>query len=396
MAAPQFSGAVTADGAGFVDPETGIVLTDLTLRSTLSGNRLVIERLAARSGEGTVTASGTVGLTGGLPVDLTIDVDQARYVDGALLAARFDGDLALAGSLSAGPRLTGAVFIDRAEITVPEKLPRDSVTVAVEHVAPPPPVAATVARARQSDGPRRDADGGEPRGLTLDVTLSAPQQVFVRGRGLDAELGGEVRLTGPVSRIAAAGSFDLVRGRFDIFTQRVTFDRGTVTFAGDLDPILDFSGTTQSADITVTVTVTGNASDPEVTFSSVPELPQDEVLAHLIFNKGVADLSPVQIARLANAAIELSGGSSGGGLLGSLRKSTGLDDLDIVTDETGAPALAAGRYVSENVYLGVQQGTTAESSRVTIDLDITKGVKARAAASPSGDTSIGVFFEHEY
>jgi translocation and assembly module TamB len=145
--------------------------------------------------------------------------------------------------------------------------------------------------------------------------------------------------------------------------------------------------------VVVTVSVAGQASDPEVTFSSVPELPQDEVLAHLIFEKGLDELSPVQIARLADAAAGLGGG---GGLLNQLRASTGLDDLDIVTDEEGAPAVAAGRYVSENVYLGVQGGTSAESSRVTIDLDITDDVKARAAVTPQGNSSLGVFFEREY
>jgi translocation and assembly module TamB len=166
-----------------------------------------------------------------------------------------------------------------------------------------------------------------------------------------------------------------------------------VTFAGDLDPVLDFAGTTQSQDIAITVSIAGQASDPEVTFSSMPELPQDEVLAHLIFNRGIGELSPVQIARLADAAAGLGG--AGGGLLNQLRASTGLDDLDIVTDEEGAPALAAGRYVSENVYLGVQGGASG-SSRVTIDLDITDDVKARAAVSPEGSSSIGVFFERDY
>ena len=275
---------------------------------------------------------------------------------------------------------------------MPEQLPRDSVAVDVAHVAPPPPVQRTLAiaipRAAMAPGGSRSA------GINLDLTISAPRQIFVRGRGLDAELGGDLRLTGPISAIVAAGDFDMVRGRLDILTQRIAFDRGIITFAGDLDPILDFVGTTQSGDVSISVTVSGRASDPEVFFSSIPELPQDEVLARLIFQKGIGELSPVQIARLAAAAAELSGGS--GGLLGQLRESTGLDDLDIVMDEEGAPSLAAGRYVSENVYIGVQQGTTAESSRVTIDLDITQDVKARAGVSASGGSSLGVFFEREY
>jgi translocation and assembly module TamB len=386
---PQFSGRITAAGAGFVDPETGIVLRNIALSASLAQNRIVIDRLTAASGEGTVTASGSVGLDpgAGFPLDVKIRVDQGRYVDGTLVAARVDADLTVTGSLTQGPVLGGTVFVDRAEITVPESLPRDSVAVDVEHVNTPPDVERTVALARER-GRRSGADGGEPRGIHLDLVIQAPQQVFVRGRGVDAELGGELRLSGPASSIVAAGAFELIRGRFDIFTQRIIFDRGTATFTGDLDPLLDLSGTTDTQDITVTVTVTGPASDPEVLFSSVPELPQDEVLAHLIFNKGIAELSPVQIARLASVA--------SGGLLDQLRESTGLDDLDVVVDEEGAPALAAGRYVSENVYVGVQQGATAESSRVTIDLDITKDVKARAAVSPQGDSSLGIFFEHEY
>jgi translocation and assembly module TamB len=83
-------------------------------------------------------------------------------------------------------------------------------------------------------------------GLTLDVAIKAPQQIFVRGRGLDAELGGELRLTGPLASAVADGNFEMRRGRLDIFTQRITFSRGVITFAGDLDPVLDFSGSTRA------------------------------------------------------------------------------------------------------------------------------------------------------
>ena len=43
-AAPKFSGRVTAEGGGFVDPETGIVLKNLSLVATVSGDRVVIEK----------------------------------------------------------------------------------------------------------------------------------------------------------------------------------------------------------------------------------------------------------------------------------------------------------------------------------------------------------------
>jgi translocation and assembly module TamB len=64
-ASPQFAGRVTSEGGGFIDPDTGIVFRNLNLAAAVSNNRLVIERLTAQSGEGTVSAGGSVGLDPG-------------------------------------------------------------------------------------------------------------------------------------------------------------------------------------------------------------------------------------------------------------------------------------------------------------------------------------------
>ena len=159
-----------------------------------------IERLTARSGEGGSRLRARSGSEGGFPVDLTAEVRQARYVDGTLVAARFDADLTMSGSLSRGPTLAGRVFIDRAEVTVPEKLPGSSVVVDVDHRATPAPVAETLRRAKY--GTRSDAeagDGGGSNGISLDILVDAPPQIFVRGRGLDTEVGGNLRVRGPLS-----------------------------------------------------------------------------------------------------------------------------------------------------------------------------------------------------
>jgi translocation and assembly module TamB len=227
----------------------------------------------------------------------------------------------------------------------------------------------------------------------LDVSVNAPARIFVRGRGLDAELGGSVRLTGPVTDIHPVGGFDLIRGRLGILGQRITFDEGTVTLVGDLDPFLNFVARSGGNDITVFITVTGRASDISVKFSSQPELPEDEVLARLIFNRSINELSAFQIAQLAAAAAELAGGSDTS-LLGSLRGATGLDDLDVVTDSEGNAAVRAGRHIQDNIYLGVEAGAQG-TTRGTINLDITEDLKARGAVG-SSDSSLGVFYEKDY
>ena len=77
-------------GRGFVDPDTGIVLRDISLAASIAGNRLVVDRLNAASGEGSVTATGSIGLDPKPAFRSTsAAVRDARYVDGTLVAARF-------------------------------------------------------------------------------------------------------------------------------------------------------------------------------------------------------------------------------------------------------------------------------------------------------------------
>src|SRR5690606_15141 len=99
-------------------------------------------------------------------------------------------------------------------------------------------------------------------------------------------------------------------------------------------------------------------------------------------------------ARLAGAAAELAGGG-GGDLVGSLRDAAGLADLDIVTDAKGNVAVQAGSYIQDNVYLGVQAGANGQS-KVTVNLDITNDLKAKAALGADGNSSVGVFYEKDY
>ena len=183
----------------------------------------------------------------------------------------------------------------------------------------------------------------------------------------------------------------MVRGRLDILGKRVTFSTGEVSLVGDFDPYLHFVAKSQRDKMVVTITVEGLASDPKITFSSEPELPQDEVLAQLLFGQSVDNLSAFQLARLAAAAAELAG-KGGPGILSSVRQATGLDDLDVATDDKGKTAVKAGTYISDNVYLGVQAG---EESSVSINLDIAKGVKLKGQAGQT-DSGVGLFYEKEY
>ncbi len=88
-------------------------------------------------------------------------------------------------------------------------------------------------------------------------------------------------------------------------------------------------------------------------------------------------------------------GRGGGGVISNLRNSTGLDDLDVTTDEEGNVGLQAGKYISENIYTDVTVNSAGEAE-INLNLDVTESITVRGGAANDGNTSVGVFFERDY
>lgn len=394
LASPALSGRVTVSGASVTDPLTTMRLDAINVALQLSGDSVHIEKATATvKGGGRLSADGTISLTGGLPVDIRITATKARFTDGRIVTADLGAALVVSGSMTNGLKVAGKVDILRAEITVPEGSGGAPVLIDVKHKNTPADVNATLKRISKAAGDGRTKLSGGPS-VGLDITINAPRQLFVRGRGIDAELGGHLTVRGTLADVQPVGSFTLIRGRVLVIGQRITLKEGTVTLQGDLNPYLSLSATSTSDSVSVTASIEGYASDPKIVLSSTPDLPQDEILARFLFKRSVSDLSAIQIAQLAEAVTQLAGGGNGNGILDRLRAGTGLDDLDVNTDAKGNAAVTAGRYISERVYLGVTAGEGGRSG-ASVNLDITDDVKARAEATQE-QSKVGVYFEKEY
>lgn len=388
---PQIGGRLSVTNGTFSDPLANARLNNINLSASLSGSQANIDNFsAALATGGTVSASGSVGIFDQSTSNLTIRLNEARYTDAQTFSTILNGTLSLTGNLSSNPFLSGEINLGETEITVPESFASSAELLDVRHVMPPGNVRETLARIeRATPAPKPSA---RPFVLTLDVSVNAPNRIFVRGRGLDAELGGRIRLTGPTFDIVPVGQFDLIRGRLSLVGRRFDLQEGSIIMQGDLNPQINFLALVETEDVDAFIRIEGRLDDIEVTFTSSPSLPQDEVLSEIIFGRGVGELSPLQVARLASIALELTGGNSPG-LIGSLRDGIGLDDIDIVSDGSGNTAVRVGKYINENVYLGVEAGRETEA---TINLDITDDLTAKGSVSSQGNTGIGIFFEKDY
>jgi len=394
---PSYQVTATPSGLKVTSLSTGLTVQNIRGTASVDQNQASLNGIAGDLATGgSLSASGTVGTRDGFPANLSLKLDKGRYIDPGLVTAEVDADLSVTGPLastSASALIGGQITINKADVSIPEYLPGAIPPVEVRHVNASKAVRQQVAELGGGGGPSQAQQKSFPP--RLDILLSAPGRIFIRGRGLDAELQGNLKIVGTTASPQAVGAFNLKRGQLDILTRRLVFSRGNATFEGSLTPVLDFAATTTVSDTTITVTVSGQADDPDIAFSSSPDLPQDEVLALLLFGKSVGNLSATQVARLAAAIATLTGGSDNGPLA-QIRKSLGLDAIDINTDGEGGPTVAVGKYINDNIYVGVEQGTGSGSSRVKVDIDLDRGLKVRGEVGADGSSKAGIFFEREY
>ncbi|MGD0192419.1 MAG: translocation/assembly module TamB domain-containing protein [Rhizomicrobium sp.] len=396
---PNVAGTAQVTHGEFQDYVRGIHIQAISASFDAHGSAVAIDNFSARAGEGTITGSGSIDLAApGEPISLSVVAKNAKPVSNDILNAALDANLKLTGRLSQQFTLSGDVNVRKAEIDIPDSLPP---SVAVLNLRakgiPPPPL---------------------PIALLLDLTLRSDGQLFVRGHGIDAEMSGKVHIGGTTLAPDVSGGFELRRGNLSLAGQSLDFTSGEVTFDGSslrerIDPALDFIAQTTSGGTSATLAVTGHASAPKIALTSSPQLPQDEILAHLLFQQNTTQLSPWQLAQLGQALVSLSGMGGLGDPLARVRKSLGLDRLAVTTaGATGSQtAVEAGRYVARHVYVGAKQSVSgANGTQAVVQVDLTKHLKLQTQISSNNaptpvspgttpvDTgsNIGLSYQFEY
>lgn len=396
LAPGSLSGRVTLSDGRIADPELGLSLQGVEAVGQLANGSMRLAATSGLSSGGRVRVDGPVGLVGPQTADLAITLEALRLYDPELYDTQVSGVLTLKGPLAGGATLAGDLRLSETEVRVPASgFSSATALLDIRHSRDTGDVRDTRRKAGLLDaGSTAGRDAQSVRPIALDLTISAPSRIFIRGRGIDAELGGSLRLLGTTADVRPSGGFQLIRGRIDILGRRLVLSRADLVLEGSLVPQISVAAATESDGITATVTVEGPADNPVVSFTSSPELPEEEVLARLLFGRGLDKISALQAAQLANAVAVLAG-RGGLGLVGNLRQSFGLDDLDVTTSEDGSAAVRAGKYISENVYTEVEVDQDGKS-QINLNLDLREGVTVKGRLGADGDTGIGVYLEKDY
>lgn len=394
LALSSLSGRIGLSGGRLADPGLNFGFDAIQAQAGLSAGQMQLSATTQ------VTTGGSVSITGqsqiALPFvgALKVDLQQVALSQARLFETTVTGALTVTGPLAGGAVVAGALDLGRTELRIPSTgLGGSEPIPTMTHIAEPADVRLTRKRAGLlDDGSGKGRGGGASYGL--DILLRAPNQIFLRGRGLDAELGGNLRLLGTTNAISPQGSFELIRGRLSLVGRRLTLTQASLVLQGDFVPRIDIVASIEDTDIISTIRISGPADEPVLSFESSPPLPDEEVLAQLLFGKTLQGLSAFQAAQLAIAVRTLAG-VGGEGLVGKIRSGTGLDNLDITTDEEGNASLTAGKYLSEKVYTEVTIDPTGKT-QIDLNFDVRPHVTLKGSVDSDGNTGVGIYLEKNY
>ena len=360
LAEPRLIGRADLTDGLFEDYATGLKLRGVTVGAALNAESIVIDRLVGTDlTKGQVTGSGQINLAKGGGGNLAINLTGFRLIDNDTAQADATGQVTVQRGADGKVKLAGALQIVKGEVNAAARTGAAILAMDVIEKNKPFNLEEQLTPALAAPTTTGAVD--------LDVTLKAAKGILIKGRGLNADMSMDARVTGTTAKPVLSGEARVVRGDYDFAGKRFEFDnRGTVRLSSDLNQVrLDLTASWSEPSLTAMIRIQGTAAKPQIVLSSVPVLPNDEVLAQVLFGSSAAQLSPLQAAQLASA---LSALASGGGfdVVGGLRSFARLDRLALSggTSATGF-SVAGGKYLTDKVYVEVAGGgRTGPSAQV--------------------------------
>lgn len=400
------NGHVSVTNGLYENAAFGTLIRNIKMQGNASNDVIIITSITGQdNSKGRVSGHCSVKLTSLLNpvVDLQLNLDKLIVVQNDEISGKASGALKLQGALFGEElqraKITGDILIQPLEIHL-EDHTQEIVTIKLLE--------------KKKNGTYQTPKEYQKEShlqnvssiLPLDIKLRSAGDIYIRGYGFDAQWKGEMRAMGTLLDPHLAGEITLVRGKFDLVGKLLKLTEGRITFSQQPknDPLLAIIGTREVGEITATMRIEGRASDPKITFSSNPSLPQEEVLARLLFGRGIDSMSVTQSLLLANALSTFKG-TNNLNFTDKIRSAFGLDVLEFKErksadgDEfkSATQQVSVGKQITDNVYLSLDQSVSGDGgTSATVQYDMTSNLKIEADVGGDKNTSVGFAWVKKY
>ena len=365
IAAPQLNGDITGDKLVVNWLDQGIKLRNGQLQARLTGDQLQLQKLAFDGNQGRAQADGWIRYAANeATMQLKLTVDKLEVL------SRPDRILVVSG--------TSNLTRDAKHFQLDGKLRADRASIELAG-ADTPTLSDDVVIVGKGTAPVKAAQGMP---LNIDLEADLGNDFNLKGKGLDAQLAGSLRIRVADRRPPRVnGSIRVASGTYAAYGQKLAIDRGVINFTGAYDnPGLNILAVRRrpegealsETNVEAGVEVRGTALAPQAKLVSTPVVSDSDKLAWLVLGHGIDNTQGNDMALLSTAAGALFGGAGQGKLANAL----GVDELGVGqaagTSTAGAATglqntvVTVGKRISSRAYLSFEQGASSATSLVKL------------------------------
>ncbi len=347
--APEINGTVGIRNGQLLIEGGSRKLEDITVAVELRGDHALIQKLSARTGDGSASATGQIDFSA-RTLDLDVVAEKVPVIAGAFVAA-----VDLDGTLSV--RQTDERFVAQANIFEGQVTLSDTGrelqsigsledVVIVEHIG--------------DDAPRRKGGGGGGDGaldrFSLNLVIVNPEGIRVKSRELDARITGDLAIEYDGQLSAVTGGFEARSGTVVLFDERYAIVDAWADFDGAVpinpDIYVELRRTFPSA--TVTIIAQGTVDDTTIAFSSdVPDYDEPQIISIMLGqdpdDTSISETTPQD--RAGRVALNL--------ILAQTREELGLP-IDVV--RTYDDGFEFGKWLSDRMLLGYRYRSVSDDN----------------------------------
>jgi translocation and assembly module TamB len=385
---PRITGHAGIENGSYENISTGTYIKNIKADITSDSSRFILNHITGEDATGgTISGKGWFDFAPSkdFPYEISLNMNHMTFIRSDTSSLTFWGTPSLSGTIK-DHILKGKLSVEKGDFRIPERLPAEITDLEVTEINGP----------EQEQAQKRSAKKSV---MKLDLSVESEGQVYLTGRGLNSEWKGNLIIKGTTVEPVITGRLLVLRGSYNFFGKRFTLTKGLIDLDGQypLSPYLDVTGEAKTSEITAIINLTGDIRKPEITLTSEPTLPSDEILSQLLFGREVSQISPLQAIELGNALNTMLGKSSYD-IVGRTRKILGVDQLELKQsgESVDGATVSVGKYLIDSLYIEVEKGLGAESNKASVTWEATPNISIDTEIGENASTGVGVNWKWDY
>lgn len=383
---PDFESLIIVTDASADSLSTGIHLEDIYMEIHSQDKTFTIQKASAHDGQGgTLSGQGSIDLSKSIKYVLDIEVNKFMLIQLGHASGLFSGSLIIDG--------------DDEKTSIAGTLDADSITFALnESKTSPKTIEITYINA---DTLPQQTKQKKDWPLNFDILLTSKQNIWITDQNLNSEWKADLKLQGNSQAPLLFGSLEMIRGQYVINGKPVDIKEGSIHFDGDplKNATLSVIGSLESNTIIAEAVVNGPLINPSLSLRSNPPLPQADILSHLVFGRGLADITPQQSKMLKKSFKDLKAMSTGTDVLAGVRNRFGIDRIEVSRGKGKAledVSLQVGKYLTKGLYVAFDKGITSTANRFILEASLRPNLKLLAEISDTAEGQLHLKWRYDY